>query len=488
MIADSLPAAVVHIDADLKFTYVNRTYRAWHGLKPAEVLGIHVEQVIGPESFEVVRPRMIAALAGENVTFEADLTYKRVGKLSVQVAYVPDVAADGDIVGFYSLAQDITDRRRAEEALAQSERRLKTIFNATPAITSITTLEEGRYLDVNEALLTRMGYSRDEMIGRTARDLDIWVNLDHRSTVIETIMRAGYIRGFETDFRTKNGETYPAIFSGVTIGIEGADCLLSITTDITERKQAEGEVVAAKHAAEQADRSKSEFLANMSHELRTPLNAILGFTDMVRHETFGPVGNTRYEGYLDDIHNSGSHLLSLINAVLDLSKIESGHGEIEESDFGIADTLEECVQMSGLRTADSGLTVEVAAAADLPALRADRRMVRQMLLNLLGNAVKFTEPGGRVTIACGLDGEGRMLLTVADTGIGIAEQDIPKAMSTFGQIEGSWERRYEGTGLGLPMVKSLAELHGGGLEIASDLGVGTTATIWFPKERVAASG
>ena len=255
--------------------------------------------------------------------------------------------------------------------------------------------------------------------------------------------------------------------------------------DITEEKHVEADLRRAKDEAELASRSKTEFLANMSHELRTPLNAIIGFSDILMGQIFGALGDSRYGDYARDIRDSGLHLLNLINDVLDVSKVEFGKVELIEETVDVAGIVEACVRLMRDRAETAGLGLVQELPLGLPRLQADSRRLKQILLNLLSNAVKFTPSGGRVAIraACAADG---FRLVVEDTGIGIAKQDLEKAMRPFGQIDSRLARKYEGTGLGLPLVRSMAELHGGKLEIDSTPGHGTTATIWLPPSRVIA--
>ena len=232
--------------------------------------------------------------------------------------------------------------------------------------------------------------------------------------------------------------------------------------------------------AEQANRAKSAFLANMSHELRTPLNAIIGFSELMRSETFGPIGNSRYRQYLNDIHHSGTHLLSVINTVLDISKVESGEVEIEETDVDVVEVLSEAVRMVAERAEKKGIELVTEVESPLPNLCADARVLRQIVLNLLTNAVKFTKPGGRVTVWAGTDQIDRIVIEVRDNGIGIAPSDLIRVMQPFVQVDGLLDRKYEGTGLGLPLAKAFAEAHGGHLSLRSVLGQGTVATVVFP--------
>ena len=254
-------------------------------------------------------------------------------------------------------------------------------------------------------------------------------------------------------------------------------------TDITERKRVEADLRRAKDEAELASRSKTEFLANMSHELRTPLNAIIGFSDVLAGEIFGALGDSRYQDYARDIHESGFHLLNLINDVLDVSKIEFGKVELQEEEIEISSVVDSCVRLMRERAHVAEVRLEADLATDLPALRADRRRLKQILINLLSNAVKFTPAGGRVTISASEE-NGWLRLSVSDTGIGIAPQDLETALRPFGQIDSRLARKYQGTGLGLPLTKAMAELHGGRLELQSAPGKGTTAVVLLPPQRV----
>lgn len=259
---------------------------------------------------------------------------------------------------------------------------------------------------------------------------------------------------------------------------------VSIHTDISERKRVEHTLRGAKEEAEIANRAKSEFLANMSHELRTPLNAIIGFSDIMRNEMFGPLGSANYREYAGDIHDSGDHLLSLINDILDLSKVEAGKYELIEEDIDIADTLTGSLRLLKPKYEEAKLEITIDLTPGLPRLRADSRGLKQILINLLSNAIKFTPAGGNIGVSARLDAEGRFVLAVADTGIGMTPPEIDKAMTLFGQADGAMDRRYQGTGLGLPLVDALATLHGGEFHIRSAPDEGTTATVILPANRV----
>jgi signal transduction histidine kinase len=243
-------------------------------------------------------------------------------------------------------------------------------------------------------------------------------------------------------------------------------------------------LVAARDEAERANRTKSEFLANMSHELRSPLNAIIGFAEIMKDQLFGPLGTPQYKEYSGDIWQSGTHLLELINDILDLSKIEAGKLDLQEEEVDIRDIADTCVRLVANRAQKGEIKIHTDIAADAPALWADQRKLKQILLNLLSNAVKFTRPGGTVSVAAAMDKSGEAILRISDTGIGIAAADIPKALAAFGQVDSSLSRKYEGTGLGLPLTKALVELHGGTMAIDSQVNVGTTVCIRLPARRV----
>jgi signal transduction histidine kinase len=247
------------------------------------------------------------------------------------------------------------------------------------------------------------------------------------------------------------------------------------------------DLIQAKEAAEAANAAKSTFLAAMSHELRTPLNAILGFSEIISHEVMGPIGTPAYRQYAEDIHKSGKHLLSIINDVLDMAKLGSGRFDLNEAGVDIGMVIADCLPMVSQWADAREVELTALPTAGLPRLWADRTRVSQILINLLSNAVKFTPRGGSVRIEARLREDGTLALIVADTGIGMTEEEVGIAMQPFRQIDNSLARTYEGTGLGLPLTEGLLRLHGGSLIIAAQpVGSGTVATAIFPASRVVA--
>jgi len=232
------------------------------------------------------------------------------------------------------------------------------------------------------------------------------------------------------------------------------------------------------------NRSKSEFLANMSHELRTPLNAIIGFSEIIKGEMFGPAGSPQYVEYAKDIYDSGQLLLSLINDILDMSKIEAGKRALQETSMDVERVVQSVIHLVAARAKLGKLGLHVQVPKDLPFLRGEEKALKQILTNILTNAIKFTPEGGSVTLRAFRDDQDWIAIAVKDTVIGIAADDIEIALMPFGQIESALSRKHQGTGLGLPLTKALVELHGGTLSIASAAGAGTTVTIAFPPERL----
>ncbi|WP_458756682.1 PAS domain-containing sensor histidine kinase [Afipia sp. TerB] len=265
----------------------------------------------------------------------------------------------------------------------------------------------------------------------------------------------------------------------VAAGADQDTEVVSVMREVTERKAQEHALEAARLAAEQADASKSRFLATMSHELRTPLNAIIGFSEMIAREDEMMLDAKRRKEYATLINESGLHLLSVVNGILDISKMESGNFEIMPEPFAPRDMLVSCCNLMVLKARENGIDLTTRAPGDLPQMIGDPRAFRQILLNLLSNAIKFTERGGAVTVTAAVDGS-RLMLRVTDTGVGIGADDLKRLGEPFFQAGKTYQRRHEGTGLGLSIVKSLAELHGGEMTIRSRVDEGTTVTVALP--------
>jgi signal transduction histidine kinase len=294
-------------------------------------------------------------------------------------------------------------------------------------------------------------------------------------------LSASYVRNNRPERRRSLLHDYSAQFGRIA-DRHAAETALRLSKDKAEAAAKLAQE--AKDKAEAANRAKSDFLANMSHELRTPLNAIIGFSDIIKEQMLGPVGNERYVEYVRDINNSANHLLIVINDILDLSKIEFGNVPLIEENVDLHATIESCLTIIGERARNGGLTVEYKPLEQMPTLWAEQRRIKQILINLLSNAVKFTPQGGTITVSLRHETDGGLAIAVADTGIGIRREDFEAVMAPFGQADTGLDRQYEGTGLGLPLSKAFAEMHGGQLLLDSELGQGTTVTVILPAARL----
>jgi cell cycle sensor histidine kinase DivJ len=255
--------------------------------------------------------------------------------------------------------------------------------------------------------------------------------------------------------------------------------VVAVMRDVTDRKNQEQALDLARTAAEQADASKSRFLATMSHELRTPLNAIIGFSEMIVQEDALMLDAARRREYAQLINDSGQHLLSVVNGILDMSKMESGNFEIAPEPFEPRAALLNCCNLLALKARENAIDLVTRAPDDLPVMTGDPRAFRQIVLNLVSNAIKFSERGGTVTVLAGVEGS-RLVLCVADTGVGIAAEDLKRVGDPFFQAGKTYQRRHEGTGLGLSIVKSLVGLHGGEMTVQSKIDEGTTVMVALP--------
>ncbi|CAO3352170.1 hypothetical protein [Azospirillum melinis] len=372
------------------------------------------------------------------------------------------------------------------QALRASERRSQALFDSSFQIMGLLS-PDGRVLALNRPACALAGLPAEALVGHRAWEFRGWARTDELAAAfrqsIEKAASGRFVR-YETDVvadgltRVMDVTIKPVYDDGGVVTV-----LVVEARDITERVEAAERLATALDQAEAANRAKSAFLATMSHELRTPLNAIIGFSDIMLHELFGPLGSPRYRDYARHVQNSGRHLLDLINDVLDMSKLEAGRYTLDESWMEPAEAIETCRALTAVPADVGGVTLAVECPPDLPNLLADERALRQVLLNLLSNAVKFTPRGGRVTVSAVREGDDRIAITVRDTGIGIAADALARILEPFQQADSSISGRFGGTGLGLSICRDLMGLHGGSLSIDSEPGRGTAATIRFPADR-----
>ena len=383
------------------------------------------------------------------------------------------------------LAVVFMERLIIKQAAAEQAMRLPQYSVDHAAIAALWIAPDGRIIDVNEMACHCLGFDKDALLARTVHDIDMSVG-DSVWSVHWHNLKAKRSLHYESQFRARSGALLDVDVTATYLKLDANECCVVFAQDISVRKRAEQDLQTAVDVANAANRAKSEFLANMSHELRTPLNAIIGFSEVLSTEKFGPLGSRQYQSYAEDIHRSGVHLLGVINGILDLSKAEAGKLTLDEREVDLRETIDDCVRMFRQRTMDQGLDVVVDAPDAGPILHADPQLVSQVLVNLMSNAVKFTDCHGTIGITVSWRKDGGCRISVADDGIGIAESDLPKIMEPFVQIENVFNRCNAGTGLGLPLVKKIMALHDGSIEIASKLGAGTVATIDFPADRTIA--
>ena len=433
------------------------------------------------------RPAVTRAGIAAGAAFAAVAVLEALGalppsRLTLPLPQVYAVSMLAALVQAVLIAAAAQDRQRAADAAA-AEGAAMYRFLADNAMDLITRhSSDGRIRFASPATLALLGRVPEEITGQAMVSL---THPDDLQAVQAALVEASYFGrdgSAEVRLRRRDGTYVWAEFR--CRPAQDGD-IVAVTRDISERKVHEQALVEARDAALGASRAKSSFLANMSHELRTPLNAIIGFSEMMTREMFGTIG-PRYQEYSRLIHESGSHLLELINSVLDMSKIEAGKFEVNEELFDLEETALSAVRFLRIPAERAGVALKLAIAPGARLVFADKRAVKQILVNLLSNGVKYTPPGGEVRVTA-RTGRG-VEIVVSDTGTGISKRDLERLGKPFEQVENAETRGKEGTGLGLALVKSLALMHGGEAVLESALGEGTTVIIRLPHAAVDAKG
>lgn len=378
----------------------------------------------------------------------------------------------------------IASRKQGEITLQKNAVMLRAFLDAT--IDQAVIVDADAVIRaVNKMMANAYGKLPAELIGQPMFKIPQTATGRRRKRIIDEVLRTGRPTRFEDEHE---GKWYDNSYFPVT-ELDGKTSHVAIfARDSTERKRAELDLIIAKERAEGSDRSKGEFLASMSHELRTPLNAIIGFSESMLHHIHGEFANVKYREYTEDIHHAGSHLLSLINDILDTSAIEAGAIVLQEDAVDVPAVVYKCIRLIRPRAERNCVKIVTSIEDSIPSLFADEVRVKEILLNVLSNATKFSQPNEEVDLQVFVDEAGSMNFVVSDKGIGMDEDELVIAMERFGRTESSKHGKYEGTGLGLPLSKALAELHGGTLDIESAKGHGTKVCVKFPKERVGAKG
>lgn len=406
---------------------------------------------------------------------------------SFWVSPVTDSAGDVvylDVIGQLDSRQHSLLQRERDDAVSF----LASVFEVSE-VGIIVSDAVGKVVRVNDSFLRTYGWSRDDIVGDSfvsliAEDDRERMRVNHKKFMSVDMRSSG-----ETKVMRKDGGVANVLFTSATLNLsQNRKFLISTVMDISLRKQMEESFKVARNQADSSNRSKSNFLANMSHELRTPLNAIIGFSELMIKGTFGAVGNEKYQEYLEDIHMSAGHLLDIINEVLDMSKIEAGRLELIEENFDIGDIISSVCRMVSSRVFASNIELVIDIEDGLPLVFADYRLIRQVLINLVSNAIKFSPAGSEIKVNAKRAPKNKgLIISVIDCGVGIAEDKIAKALEPFGQVDDNPDQRHihnQGTGLGLPLAKAMVEMHGGKFLIKSKVGVGTTASFTLPSPRI----
>jgi PAS domain S-box-containing protein len=422
-------------------------------------------------------PSPIAVSQEHKLTIEGRTEYYRARRRPIR-------GADGSMRATALVYESTTKLKATASALVQATTRL----DDTTRLVSDWVWETDRALTltfVSPRVHDALGYHPREIIGRSLNDLPQTPAPKLQS--LATSERHAPFRDIEIAVRNRAGETLLFRLNGLPVYCPDSGSFLGYrgtAENVTALRQREEALIGAKESAELANRAKTEFLANMSHELRTPLNAVIGFSEIMESELLGPLGSSQYKSYAADIHESAQHLLTLINDILDVAKIEAGAHELREEEVDPYDVVSAVERLVAERAKKAELTLTIDLPPGLPRLKADERKLKQVLLNLMSNAIKFTPEDGRVALAARRASDGGFVFEVSDSGIGIAAEDIPRAFAPFEQVDSRLSRQFEGTGLGLPLSDGFVKLHGGRLDLDSTPGKGTRAIVHLPAERV----
>ena len=455
----------------------------------AKIEGKNLRHILSPEAYRHFEQSFeVAIIQKKPVTIQTVPDFP--GGLRVHAFWInPIMDSDGkvtlmDIIAQPAAVAPSSLQRERDDAISL----LTSVFDVSE-VGIVVTDQHHRIVRVNDSFIRIYGWNRNDLIGHSFSEL---VAEDEREVVQKTrdeFIENGSRNTGEMKILRKDRTSANVLYTTAALELSnGRRFQVTTVMDITLRKQMELSLRLAKEQADAANQAKSSFLANMSHELRTPLNAIIGFSEMMIKGTFGPMGNEKYTEYMGDIHLSARHLLEIINEVLDMSKIEAGRLELDEDIFDVGHLIQAVMRMMDSRAFSGGLKIKSIVPDGLPPLFADPRLTRQILINLVGNAVKYSNPGGTIEMRAGISEDGAMQLSVTDQGIGIPKDRISEALEPFGQVSSPVETSgVQGTGLGLPLARAMTELHGGTLLLESEVNFGTVVTVEFPPERVVGS-
>ena len=492
LVLDTFPLFIFWKDRQSVYLGCNQNFALSAGLNSSsEIIGkTDYEMPWGESEAEKYRSDDQQVIASGNAKLNIiETQYQANGEtIWLETNKIPLCDLKGNVIGVLGTYQDISDRKIAEENLAESETFNRQLVTEFP-IGLASCRMDGQLVFVNAAFAQILGRTVEEVLSLTYWDITPAKYADQEAEQLRLIQTEGRYGPYEKEYIHKDGHLVPVLLSGIMILSNGEFLIWSSVQDISDRKQAEAKLQIANQELMRATRLKDEFLANMSHELRTPLNSILGMNEGLQEEIFGSI-NDRQLKALKTIENSSTHLLSLINDILDVSKIESGQVTLDLTATSIENLCKSSVAFIKQQALTKQIQIIPNIPRNLPEIMVDERRIRQVLINLLSNAVKFTLEGGTITIevaqvesdSTAIDHSvlSQLRIAVIDTGIGISAENIRKLFQPFIQIDSALNRQYTGTGLGLSLVKRIVELHGGSVDLTSELGVGSRFTINLP--------
>jgi PAS domain S-box-containing protein len=465
-IFDSILDPLLITDLDGRFVDVNDEFTRLTELSREEIIG-KLWPVVSDSGYAGPGSEYVESLRTTGHVRNFELTIRTRSGVEIPFLLSSVVVNLGGARRVVTIARDITRLKEQERKLQNSEAILREIFDSSVDNIALTGISDGIIIDVNNELVRSVGLAKAEMIGKRFVDLNVGVSTERHDLFMETLRKQREVRNFETTFRTISGSTFPALISAVVLELGGRECVLSITRDITDLE-------AARQKALAASRAKTEFLSSMSHEIRTPMNAILGMADLMGESDL----ESEQRRYLNTIISNGNALLELINSILDIARVESGRLSLEVVEFDVVELTEKVADTLAVRAHEKGIELAVRFGSGLPPmLMGDPLRLRQVLTNLIGNAIKFTGRGEvviDVALNPGQSNPGSLLFSVRDTGIGIPPDVLPKVFSAFTQADSSTTRKYGGSGLGLTIVERLVALMGGRVWVESELATGST--------------
>lgn len=488
MVFDNVPLGICVYNAEHRVVSWNNKYLEIMDVKPDSIYsGIHMKDLVEANfgAYEDVgeNPQEFSETVLNNLHLNLHTKLERQTKSGKSVEIFRNVLPDG---GYICTFSDVTMAKSAQLLLQESEVRYRKMVELSPD--AILVQKDGMVIYANTAALSLLNIKNlHDLIGAYVRK---FFPSDHREKLTSHFGNSDHM---------SVGDNVPSEISqvirsdGTRIDVEvEATALLYgdrpvmqlIARDISAQTKTQEFLQKAKEEAEYASQLKGTFLANMSHELRTPLNAVIGFSEIIKNEIFGEVGSDKYIEYANDIHSSGLHLLELINDILDFSKIEANSQELTEEVVDMKQLVSDCIRLVEPQREKSNLSVSIDFPSNLPNVMCDAKILKQVVLNLLSNAIKFTPRSGQIFVRSDLTADGSFYISIEDTGIGIKDEDLIKALTPFVQIDSELSRKYQGTGLGLPLSKNMMELHEGQLTITSIYGEGTNVTITLPNTRI----